>query len=418
MNTNTSSENKYTAIDLFAGCGGFSQGFLKAGFEIVAASEIWSPAIETYKENHNNAFLIEGDITTPENKQLLYDSIKDRDINVIIGGPPCQAYSISGNRNPDDPRGQLYLDFAEIVDKVRPDMFVMENVKGLLHMKHVDPKLTKNELNDFVLNCKKLQKYKDLKRYSAQRNLNEDENSEYLNLKKQLKKLQEDIDNALVPLLEKIMGKFKELGYNVLWKVLNSANYGVAQIRERIIFMGTKHDNLEIAFPETTHINDTNQKKIDNYIDIQTNYKKQWVSSKSVLKHYEDWPENSEKSHLFTKHSIDFVKRLHETPIGGNVYENYSDAWWRLIPDKPARTVKENHGGVFVHYKFDRVCTPRELAALQSFDDNFTFRGNKSSILKQIGNAVPPLMAKAIALEIKKKIDFLYNKQKEIISTT
>ena len=83
------------------------------------------------------------------------------------------------------------------------------------------------------------------------------------------------------------------------------------------------------------------------------------------------------------------------------MYKNYSDAWWRLDPDKPARTVKENHGGVFVHYKFDRVCTPRELAALQSFDDDFIFQGTKSSILKQIGNAVPPLMAKAIAERIK-----------------
>ena len=109
-------KKQYTVIDLFSGCGGFSQGFEQAGFEIIAANEFWEPAIITYRHNHPNAACVEGDVTLSEVKEQLYETVKNKQINVIIGGPPCQGYSIAGNRNPDDPRGQLYLDYLEIVE--------------------------------------------------------------------------------------------------------------------------------------------------------------------------------------------------------------------------------------------------------------------------------------------------------------
>ena len=393
---------KYTAIDLFSGCGGFSQGFLKAGFEILAASEIWEPAVSSYKYNHEEVRVIEGDITSPDIKNGLYQAIDGTRVNVIIGGPPCQGYSIAGNRNPDDPRGQLYLDFVEIIEHFKPDFFVMENVKGLLHMKHVNPDLKQKDLKKFKENCEKLQRFKDLKRFGAQRELEEEEQEEYNALKSKHAQIQSDINANLIPLINKILTKFKEINYKVEWQVLNSADYGVSQTRERIIFFGSKHENLKIKFPRKTHTKNLEQTSIKDYAENMGNDKvKKWTTASMVLKKYENWAENAETNHLFTKHKKEFVKKLQDTQIGENVYKNYSDAWWRLDPDKPARTVKENHGGVFVHYKFDRVCTPRELAALQSFDDDFIFQGTKSSILKQIGNAVPPLMAKAIAEHVK-----------------
>lgn len=395
-------KKKYTAVDLFSGCGGFSEGFLKAGFEILAASEIWEPAVLSYRYNHGDVRVIEGDITVSEIKDELYQAIDGKRVNVIIGGPPCQGYSIAGNRNPNDPRGQLYLDFVEIIDHFKPDFFVMENVKGLLHMKHVKPDLEKKELKQFKDNCEKLQRYKDLKRFGAQRELNEEEQEEYTTLKSKHAQIQSGINAHLIPLIDKILTKFKEINYKVSWHILNSADYGVSQTRERIIFIGTKHENLKIKFPRKTHAKNLEQTLIKDYTENKGKYKlKKWTPVGTVLKKYENWAENAETNHLFTKHKKEFVQKLQDTQIGENVYKNYSDAWWRLDPDKPARTVKENHGGVFVHYKFDRVCTPRELAALQSFDDDFIFQGTKSSILKQIGNAVPPLMAKAIAEQIK-----------------
>ncbi|MHA1702033.1 MAG: DNA cytosine methyltransferase [Promethearchaeota archaeon] len=391
---------KYTVVDLFSGCGGFSQGFEAAGFKVVAANEFWEPAQVTYAYNHKEVKFIKGDVTLKETKKQLYDAVGDQKINVIIGGPPCQAYSAAGNRNPDDPRGQLYLEFAEIIDHLKPDFFIMENVKGLTHMKHVKPKLTPKELKVFKRSCSELQKYKDLKRYRAQRTLDSEEEKDFQRLKGNLKEIDREIEKQLIPLIDKIKAKFEEINYKVSMEVLNSADYGVGQTRQRVIFIGTKHDNVRITFPNKTHSNKTSQKSLRSYVTDDSNAK-QWITASEILKKYENWEENKENSHLFTKHKKEFVERIKNTPIGGNVYKNYSDAWWRLDPDKPSRTVKENHGGVFVHYKFDRVCTPRELAALQSFDDEFTFKGSKSSILKQIGNAVPPLMAKAIALKIK-----------------
>ncbi len=314
----------------------------------------------------------------------------------------CQGYSVSGNRNPDDPRGQLYLDYIEVVDHLKPDFFVMENVKGLLHMKHVDPNLNIKEIKAFKNDCKRLQRFKDLKRFGAQRELSEKEKEEFIKLKNKLNQIKKRVDSNLIPLKDKILNKFKEIKYNVSWKVLNSADYGVPQTRQRVIFFGTKHDDIKVEFPRKTHSKDSSQPSLENYYSNNQNFNlKKWITTKKVLEKYETWSEDSEKNHVFTKHSEKFVKKLNNTPIGRNVYENYSDAWFRLDPTKPARTVKENHGGVFVHYKFDRVCTPRELAALQSFDDDFIFKGTKSAILKQIGNAVPPLMAKAIAEQIK-----------------
>lgn len=133
-----------------------------------------------------------------------------------------------------------------------------------------------------------------------------------------------------------------------------------------------------------------------------------WITTEEILKKYENWSEDVAKNHAFTNHSEKFVQKLKNTPIGTTVYRNYSDSWWRLDPNKPAKTVKENHGGVFVHYKFDRVCTPRELAALQSFGDDFILKGTKSEILKQIGNAVPPIMAKAIGEKVKVLLNEIY----------
>ncbi len=393
---NHKDEGLPTVIDLFSGCGGFSQGFLKAGYDIIASSEIWEPAIQSYRYNHPKTPVISGDITLPEVKEQLYELVRNKRINVIIGGPPCQGYSIAGNRNPDDPRGQLYLDFVEIVKHIQPDFFVMENVKGLLHMKHVSPNLSNRELSSFQDNCAKLQRYKDLKRYGAQRILDEEECNEYNDLKKIHRNLKEDIDTKMIPLIDKIISQFQSINYKVTWKVLNAANYGVPQTRERIIFIGTKHENIDLSFPEPTH-----QK---NKITLN-GMQKTWKKAGETLKKYESWKEDPLLNHDFTKHSEKFLKKLSTTPIGENVYKNYSDAWWRLDPNKPAKTVKENHGGVFVHYKYDRVLTPRELAALQSFVDDFSFKGTKSSVLKQIGNAVPPLLSMAIAKHLKRFIE-------------
>ena len=122
-----------------------------------------------------------------------------------------------------------------------------------------------------------------------------------------------------------------------------------------------------------------------------------WLTTGEAIGDLTDAPEDVAFAHEFTAHKPEFLERLRATPVGGNVYAGYSDAWYRQPPGEPSRTVKENHGGVFVHYARPRVMTPRELARLQSFPDDFVFSGKKSKILVQIGNAVAPRFGKALA---------------------
>ena len=189
---------------------------------------------------------------------------------------------------------------------------------------------------------------------------------------------------------EKIKKRFQSIGYNVEFKVLNAADYGVPQRRERVIFIGTK-EHKKITFPKQTHTE-------NGGLTL-----KPWKTVKETIGDLEDKKEDISFNHIITTHNKDFENKIIKTPIGKSVFGNYSDAFFKSEPNEPCRTVKENHGGVFVHYKNNRVMTPRELARLQSFPDDFIFENSKSNILKQIGNAVPVGLAKAIGEHIKKE---------------
>ena len=130
-------------VDLFSGCGGFNEGFKKAGFKTIVSNDIWEPAYKTFFKNNPNSPFVLGDITEINIKKKIINLGKNS--TILIGGPPCQAYSMAGARNVDDPRGKLFEDYLEIVNQIKPKFFVMENVKGLLSMEHDKETLTKNE---------------------------------------------------------------------------------------------------------------------------------------------------------------------------------------------------------------------------------------------------------------------------------
>lgn len=186
--------------------------------------------------------------------------------------------------------------------------------------------------------------------------------------------------------LKKIISDYKDIGYDVSWKELNAADYEVAQSRKRIIFIGNRV-NKDNVFPKPI-ITDPN-----NYITCG-----------DVLSKYEEWDECPEKNHIFSKHSEEMKRRLAAVEVGKSLYPGYNDAWKKSPADKPSCTIKGNHGATNIHYKFPRVISPREMAALQSFPDNYIFYGNKQSQLVQIGNAVAPYVSRAIGLALKEEI--------------
>lgn len=322
--------NGYNFIDLFSGAGGLSCGLTMAGFTPVGSVEIMPEAVKTYKYNFITqkkfpSFIESGDIRNFEVKKKLYDSVKGKQIHLIAGGFPCQGFSMAGNRVVTDPRNSLYLEMLEVVRKVQPDFVLIENVEGLRSM------------------------------------------------------LAGKVES-------KIIDDYKNAGYEMNITILNSADYGVPQVRRRVIFIG-------------------NRLGLKNYHPKPIYAPEFYVTLGESIKKYMFIPENKKINHIYTHHSEKIAKKIQEVPEGQSLYSNYSDSWKKSPWNKPSCTIKENHGGVNLHPKLSRVLTPRELAALQSFPDDFIFMGSKKWQLVQIGNAVPPLLGKALGIAIMKTLD-------------
>ena len=349
------SSKKYNAVDLFCGAGGLSYGFEMAGFQILLGIDNDAMALKTFEKNHSGSKSICGDIT-----KVTYEDIKkkigNKAIDVVIGGPPCQGFSLSGPRNFNDPRNSLYLSYIRLVKEIQPKMFVIENVPGLVRL-----------------------------------------------------------FGGVVK--DNIIKEFSEMGYSVQYKILCSADYGVPQKRTRVIFVGStpgfdftypeKNENTiscEMALSDLPALPDNSYlgEEIQNYATGPKNAYQELmrVNSTKVL------------NHVAAHHDQRVKDTISLVPPGGNYKSLPEDlknnahfhvAWTRFPKDTPAPTIDTGHRHHF-HYEYDRVPTVRECARIQSFPDSFVFLGNKTQQFRQVGNAVPPLMAKRVAEQIKKSL--------------
>ena len=342
-------KNKPTVIDLFCGCGGLSYGFIEAGFDVLLGVDNWKDAITTFENTHTNAKGIVADLFKETPKEIAKKTgIKNADI--IIGGPPCQGFSIAGKRIIDDERNKLYKSFVSFVELYQPKVFLMENVPNIVSM-----------------------------------------------------------GQGIVK--ENIIKDFEKLGYTVVYKVLLASDYGVPQNRRRAFFVGTKN-KTEFIFPEPMIKNPITTKEAisdlpENSIKDGSKYKNE---PKSDYQEFIRKNSNCVYNHEITNHSEQTTSIISLVPDGGNYKDlprelqqtrNVNIAWTRLNSKKPSLTIDTGHRHHF-HYKFNRVPTVRESARIQSFPDTFVFLGSKTSQYKQVGNAVPPILAKELAKEIKK----------------
>lgn len=366
--------SKLKALDLFAGCGGLSVGLEQAGIGVVAANEIWDEAAASHIANHPECRMVVGDVTVDAVKADILEAAKVG-IDLLVGGPPCQAYSLSGRRDATDPRGKLFEDYVDIVAKLRPRLFMMENVKGLLSMMHDREDLAPKAQRELVeLRAAEAALPTKYTRDVEDREALAEGRKKASALRTAMKEYQEPVSTMIIR-------RFSRLGYSVDFRVLNAADYGVPQRRERVIFIGAQKGQ-QLKFPSATHSS-------NHGADLFGKALEPWRTVRQTIDDLKDAPESEALHHLYPSHSAKFLAKIRSTPIGKSVFASYSDAFFRCPPDEPSRTVKENHNGVFVHYDRDRVMTPRELARLQSFPDEFRFVGKKSNVLKQIGNAVP-----------------------------
>ena len=361
-------------IDLFAGVGGLSSGFRKAGYDIVLANEIDKSISDSYKKNHSDTLMINDDI---KNFIPYLDELNDK-VDVIIGGPPCQGFSMAGarirkkNAFLEDPRNFLFRNYFEVVQKVEPKYFIMENVPGMLSMSNG--------------------------------------------------KIIEEIENLFSD-----ETNFKKGKYYIYKQVLCASDYGVPQDRHRLIIFGSKKKiNFKKAFEETKNrmIKSGEIKKATiydaisdlNYLSSGEGDFEQDYKNKPLTEYQEERRKNSKVlyNHKATTHNKVAIDRINELKPGGrrldlkegkNIKSVHSGAYGRMRWEDLSKTIITRFdtpsSGVYIHPEQARTITPREAARLQSFDDDFIFYGNKSSVIKQIGNAVPPLLAYYLANVIK-----------------
>ncbi|MFH1961912.1 MAG: DNA cytosine methyltransferase [bacterium] len=363
---------KIKIIDLFAGVGGLSYGFAHDdNFEIVAANEILPNMAKAYELNHPSIKVYCKDIKEFGIKDLENDlNVKKGEINLVVGGPPCQAYSTVGKRLIDDPKGKLFQEYYRILKEIDPIVFLFENVKGLLSIQNGE-------------------------------------------------------------LLKRIISLFESLGYKVVYEVLNSADYGVPQIRERVIVIGTKL-NSKFNYPKPTHYNfekgqmfftnwllpyltladaisdlpfiKSGEESFQYMVEPQNEFQKLMRENapKKIMDH--NAPNNNER----------LVKIMETLPDGGTPEDlpkelrpasGFANTYCRLWWNKPSTTITRNlstpSSSRCIHPKAPRPLTTREGARIQCFPDDYIFYGSRSDKNLQIGNAVPTFLSSALKESIK-----------------
>lgn len=401
---------RFTFIDLFAGCGGLSEGFYMEDFEALAHVEIDHVACQTLKNRMNhygyknaNEAVLEEDITSPDIIDKIEKAIKGNEVDVIIGGPPCQSFSSLGRAKDSDgmkydPRNYLFESYASILNHFNPRFFVFENVTGILTA---------------ILNG--------------------------------------------THIVETIKRKLKK-NYHIHLDVLNSANYGVPQIRKRVIIVGVRKDiklNIKKVYATIakTHydpeMNEEERGKLKKFVTVrdaieelpalkpgegqkEIKFKSKCnndflkiISNENNTVLYDHVARNHNETDIeryieMSKNHWTFQDLLRNRPdlnhkkqrVFGN---SYTVQWW----DYPSKTIIAHlykDGNQFIHpdYKQGRTFTVREVARIQSFPDDFIFEGARTDQYKQIGNAVPPLLANAIAKALKQQLIMLEGKTDDI----
>ena len=372
----------WTVFDLFCGTGGFSYGMERAGvgFETRFGIDVLPIAMQTFQRNHPGAAGICGDVRKIRRAQVEDATELGRnEVDVIVGGPPCQGFSSIRpfrSTNDDDPRNSLFEEYASFVNYFRPKVFVLENVVGLATHK----------------------------------------------------------DGETIEIMQEC---FRAVGYNCEWRLLNAANYGVPQKRERLIMIGGR-DGLKPIFPQPTHhfsgptigYRDGTRIVRTNGGDLFTPSLPDAITvfdaisdlppleSGEEITSYQQPPRNAFqvarrnearelKLHNATEHTRKMLEIIRHS--GKNIdsiprhliKSGFSTSYSRLDGDLPSVTLTVNFvhpaSNRCIHPTQNRALTPREGARIQSYDDTFEFAGNRTQVVKQIGNAVPPLLGKAIA---------------------
>jgi len=352
----------FTVIDLFSGAGGTAVGFHQAGFKIAGAIDIDLMATKTYEHNLGVKPVVADLLELPPQNLLKLFDLKPKELDVLVGCPPCQGFTrMRSSKGEDDERNSLVLRYLEFVDVLRPKFVVFENVPGIIRTKHG---------------------------------------------KEFFKALENGLD---------------KLDYTIRSEEIDAADFGVPQHRKRVVLIGSR-DSKDVPYPKPTHASPNSE-------EVRLGKKKRWKTVGDALgelpaiesgQSHEEIPNHvarrmGDRVSSFIKmvpkdggsrKDVDYEYWL---PCHKKKNSGHQDVYGRLSLDKPAGVMTSGctnvSKGRFVHPTQDRGISFREAAELQSFPSGFLFHGNMAQVDRQIGNAVPPKLAKAIAIELRKAIE-------------
>lgn len=347
-------------IDFFSGCGGLSYGFVQAGYDVIIGIDNDKAALDTFEYNHPNSCGLMLDLFDKNFITKVNEVVANRPIDIIIGGPPCQGFSLTGARDSQDKRNQLFRSMFIAIDKYLPKVVVIENVPGLQTL------------------------------YGGY----------YYN---------------------EITKEFDIRNYHWEAKVMYAPEYGIPQIRCRLVFIATRNDIVPIKHPLPKITNPkeyiTTEEAISDLPPVINGEADEYIRYNNTPKfdYTRKMREGSKGiyNHIPTIHSDLVVSVISQVPEGGN-YKNlpkgvgesrkFNEAWTRYDRHKPSKTIDTGHRNHF-HYCYNRVPTVRENARLQSFPDKFIFKGTKTQQYSQVGNAVPPILGYCIAKAIQEQLN-------------
>lgn len=397
-------------VDLFSGAGGLTFGFYynlvdnqfkkRDNVEFVFANEFAPQAVAAFKKNYGNDIpMIAGDICGITDKEI-EERLNGEEVDIIIGGPPCQSFSTVGQRKYDD-RAKLSNQYLRLLEKIKPKMFLFENVKGILSMREI---FYKTDANGATI-------YEEVVKHRGE---------------KTFVKKEAVIDHYGDLVMDVLKREFDRIGYKIVHKTMVAAKFGVPQNRERVFIIGIRKDlDLEWSYPEgdceeafsISHaISDLppvgEGETVTEYTTEPMNDYQRLMrgDSQEITQHFcgfygdkirtviQNVAEGQGKNDFNAKVDAGLIDRRYYLTSG------YGNTYGRLERNKPSTTITNNLATPSalrcIHYEQDRALTPREGARIQSFPDWYHFEGNRTDVARQVGNAVPPLMAIAFANKI------------------
>ena len=424
----------YTIFETFVGAGGSHLGFINNGFKTKYVNDFDDNCLKTLVYNNpeieKGAIIDNSSIMDIDPSKILEKTnMKPRELDVLFGGLVCKGFSLAGERSPNDERNYFYRKQLKIVEAVKPKISIIENVPGIQNAKVLSPNSSEEVADKIDDIWQKLEDYKGLKAYARKSN---NITKEIQEKGKELRKEKEEMidflekEHLLIPVIDDIKMIYDKLGYKVYMQVLNSACYGAATKRERVIIVAVRNDiKFEFNFPEATYGNETFKEKYP-YLYINKDKEIKPLRTVNDALNIIDYSNERDIDNIPMQHNQKTVERFKYIPEGDSIANHIDELpedlkiskfysrgnTMRLAGNEPSPTLVPGHSNFPVHPKENRSITVREAATITGFPLQYKFFGSHTKRCEEVGNAVPPPLSTAVAKSAKELLDKYYNKEK------